>query len=215
MDLEKIPAQISPDGVILGCSLGEYIQSLSEEEVVDWNPSQRELLLPDRIGDPDVTEKVGIIFQRILTQARSTDPLRFLKNRADFSEVLLLVTDFCRNTARARLKLEFGSERHYCDLACTYVQEHLAEPIRVGDVASSIGISYSYLHKLFARHMEMPLVEYINRERILLVKQLIYDYNITLEEAGMSVGIHDTKYLSRLFHRYVGMSVTEYRRAHK
>jgi len=35
--------------------------------------------------------------------------------------------------------------------------------------------------------------------------------SMNLADAGAAVGIPDTKYLSRLFHRYTGMTVPEFR----
>ena len=214
-DLEMLPIRISPEGVVLGCSLGELLEELSHEGVLVWNPSTRELLTPYSVEDPEAREKLAAVFSRILAQARSTDPVRYLKNRMDFSKMMLLLAEYCRSTAMACLKMENSRERHYCDLACAYVQENLSRQIRAAEVAESIGISYSYLHKLFARNMGMPLVEYINRERIRLATQLLLDYGCSLSDAGEAVGIPDTKYLSRLFHRFTGMTVTEFKKQHK
>ncbi len=214
-DIERIPASISPEGVILACSLGEILEELSDESTLAWNPSTRELLASPTVDDPEVREKLAAILTRILAQARSADPVRYLKNRMDFSELLLLLTEYSRGAAMTRLKVENSRERHYCDLACAYVQENLSRQIRAAEVAESIGISYSYLHKLFARNMDMPLVEYINRERIRLATQLLLDYGCSLSDAGEAVGIPDSKYLSRLFHRFTGMTVTEFKKQHK
>lgn len=215
VDVEKVPATFSPDGVILGCSLGELQGVLCDEGAAAWNPPARELLMPNSVEDPEIREKIAAIYVRILAQARSNDPLRYLKNRMDFSELLLLLTEYCRSCATAHLQLKNTREQYLCDMACAYVQEHLSENVRVGDVAKNVGISYSYLHKLFARNMGMPLVEYINREKILLAAQLLQDYACSLSDAGEIVGIPDSKYLSRLFHRFTGMTVTQFKKQHK
>ena len=59
--------------------------------------------------------------------------------------------------------------------------------------------------------MDMSIVEYWNRSRIHKVEQLITVGGMTLIEAGDAVGIGDVKYLSRLFHRYTGMTAQEFR----
>ena len=38
-----------------------------------------------------------------------------------------------------------------------------------------------------------------------------YDY--TVSEAGLQVGYNDANYISRIFKRYYGMTVTEYKRS--
>ena len=52
-------------------------------------------------------------------------------------------------------------------------------------------------------------------EKIAQVQELVSAFGQTLEEAGSTVGIKDTKYLSALFRKYTGMTVTEFRRAGK
>ena len=47
----------------------------------------------------------------------------------------------------------------------------------------------------------------------ILAEQLLLENNLTPEAAGEQVGIHDIKYLSRLFRRYSGMTITEYLRS--
>ena len=92
-----------------------------------------------------------------------------------------------------------------------HVAEHLDERIQVEDVAKHLCISYSYLSKLFSRHMGLSLIEYINREKVAQVQELVASYGQTLEEAGKAVGITDSKYLSSLFRKHTGMTVTEFR----
>ena len=61
----------------------------------------------------------------------------------------------------------------------------------------------------------MTLVEYIHRSKLQQVVHLLIDAELTLAEAAESVGIASTKYLSRLFRRYMGMSATEYKKMHR
>ncbi len=198
--------------VIIGCRLGDLLGELSESAVMLWNPVQRELLVPTVVRDCKICESIGIVVTHILEQTCSVDPSRFLKNRADFSELFVVLSEYCFVAAKAQLGRESTQQCRFCELACNYVRDHIAETIRVSDVARNVGISYSYLHQLFAKIMGMPLVEYINREKIRLVAQLLQDDNYNLARAGEAVGIRDTKYLGRLFHRHTGVSVVEFKK---
>ena len=62
--------------------------------------------------------------------------------------------------------------------------------------------------------MGMPLMEYIHRTKLQQVVHLIMDGGADLRQAADAVGIASTKYLSRLFRQYMGMSVTEYKKIH-
>ena len=56
---------------------------------------------------------------------------------------------------------------------------------------------------------------YINRSKIRLVQHHITAEKMTLHQAGQAVSIPEPKYLSRLFRRYTGISVQEYRRIYE
>ena len=57
----------------------------------------------------------------------------------------------------------------------------------------------------------MTLMEYVNDQRIMKVREMLAASDISSAKAGEAVGIQDPKYLSRLFRRYTGMTITEYR----
>ena len=56
-------------------------------------------------------------------------------------------------------------------------------------------------------------MEYINRSKLSYMMILIRRYGYTLAQAGKHVGFTDVNYISRIFKRYYGMTVTEYKRS--
>ena len=56
------------------------------------------------------------------------------------------------------------------------------------------------------------MMEYINRRKLSYMLELIRRYGYTLAQAGEHVGFGDANYVSRIFKRYYGMTLTEYRR---
>ena len=83
----------------------------------------------------------------------------------------------------------------------------------MGDVASAIGVSKNYLTNVFSSTEGIPLMEYINRSKLSYMMVLIRRYDYTLAQAGKHVGFTDVNYISRIFKRYYGMTVTEYKRS--
>lgn len=99
----------------------------------------------------------------------------------------------------------------YARRAMAYIARNLHRSIRVEEIASDADISPGHLSRLFRETAGCTLVDYINRAKIDRVKELILAKDLTLREAGEQVGIPDENYLSRLFHRYAGMTVREFR----
>ena len=103
--------------------------------------------------------------------------------------------------------------RRYCLRAKAYVSEHISRRITITDIADAIGISKNYLTNVFSGTEGIPLMEYINRSKLSHMLVLIRRYNYTLAQAGKQVGFTDVNYISRVFKRYYGMTVTEYKRS--
>ncbi len=215
---DRTMAHTSPDPVLqklfLRLSASEPPVPMTAEEVVRWQPQTSEALLPVRLTDPAVCKKAARIIERIAAQRGSTDPAHFLKNRMCFSELMVLLMEAGIDQARSCIR-STNHERKYCDLACAYISDHLRERIRAQDVASYAGISYNYLSKLFPRHLGMRLAEYINREKVRYVERLLADGVKNQTELADAVSVEDIKYFRRLFRRYSGMTITQYRNSLK
>lgn len=102
----------------------------------------------------------------------------------------------------------------YVRRADKYISEHISEKITVSDIASELQISRGYLSKAFKDVTRQTLIEYINCVKINRIRELMATKHLSLKESGESVGIYDENYLSRLFKKYTGMTVNEYRILH-
>lgn len=128
-----------------------------------------------------------------------------------FDMLAVLTEETCR-----RVLLEQGtlspSGLRYARHAVRYVADHLSEPIRVADVAASLGIGVSYLSNLFKSYTGKNLIRFINEMKVERLKSLLTTQRLTLREAAESVGLADENYAGRLFKRYTGQSVREFQR---
>ncbi len=99
----------------------------------------------------------------------------------------------------------------YCQRAMDYIAQHLTEHIAVGEIAGELGISAGYLSTLFHSYTGRTLVTYINQLKLSRVRELMKGRGLTLREAGEAVGLEDEHYLSRIFHRYLGVTARSLR----
>ena len=100
---------------------------------------------------------------------------------------------------------------HYIK-ALNYISEHLSE-VTLEDAAGAASISKGYLEALFREH-GTTFVGHLNALRVSRAGQLMLAKGITARYAAEQVGIDDPKYFSRLFRRYNGMSIREFRAQH-
>ena len=105
-----------------------------------------------------------------------------------------------------------GNRRH-CARAKVFISQNINRRLTVSDVAESVGVSKNYLTNVFSSSEGITLMEYINRSKLSYMTVLIRRYGYTLAQAGKHVGLTDVNYISRIFKRYYGMTVTEYKRS--
>ena len=189
------------------------LQPMTEDDVRRWIPTMGEAIIVTRITDARVVAELEKHIKSAVRLYRSERRDRFLAVQCEIMHILQLMTDYAviraheESSARSRLN-------EHCRLACDYVATHLSHPIREEDIAKTLGISSTYLSRLFSCSMGMTLTEYIHRAKLQQVCHLLLDRSSTLQQAADAVSISSTKYLSRLFRQYMGMSVTEYKKVH-
>jgi len=185
---------------------------IAEEEVANWFSGRNQAILPDHVTDPAVCQQIAARLKPTIGQFRSDDVARGLAMRACLYDCLAILTRYAVARAKSKQQQLLKQRSVYTVRACAYIGEHLQERIRMEDVAAYACVSYTHLKTLFLRDMNMTILDYINRSKIRLVEKYITVDRMTLEQAGAAVGLPTPKHLSRLFHRYTGMTVQQYRR---
>ena len=193
---------------------GEEPKPISGEDVIRWRPRHNIAILPCCVTEPAVCRRISELMKKYLKHRSSSSPDRYLLNRFVFSEILAVMTMESIRQARRHHISEGDAGQRYCALARIYISDHLHEKIRVEDIARQVGISYNYLSQQFTSNTGLTLVEYINREKIRLVQELLITDHLSPEEAGAAIGVEDVKYLRRLFRKFTGMTITEYTKMH-
>jgi AraC-like DNA-binding protein len=93
-----------------------------------------------------------------------------------------------------------------------HVERHLAERIRLADLAALVYLQPTYFSNLFSATMGVPPMRYLNRRRVERARALLWLAERSIEEVARAVGFSDQFYFSRVFSRETGLSPSEYRR---
>ncbi|MBQ0166241.1 MAG: helix-turn-helix domain-containing protein [Treponema sp.] len=94
--------------------------------------------------------------------------------------------------------------------ALSYIQEHFAEPIRLSSVSETIGVSDSYLSRLFTEYMRTGFSDYVTTVRINKAKNLLGG-NLNIREVAYTCGFQDANYFIRQFRKQTGMTPGQYK----
>lgn len=125
-----------------------------------------------------------------------------------YAEISRVTLQICLQNTGDRIA---PSGEIYVQRAIQYIHENLHRHISVTEIANELHISSHYLGALFKNSLGQTPVEYINTLKIEKVKELLSIQQMTLRQAAEQVGVSDVNYLSRLFRKYAGITVREFR----
>lgn len=87
-----------------------------------------------------------------------------------------------------------------------FIKKNLTRPIGPPEVCAHCGISASYASRLFRRHLNMTMTEYINSEKLSYAWELMCNTGLSQKEIADYLGYCDVYYFSRRFKRKFGKS---------
>jgi AraC-like DNA-binding protein len=87
-----------------------------------------------------------------------------------------------------------------------YIHEHLTEKIAVDTLTRKAYLSRNMFFKWFKEQFGITPLEYINRERIKLAKQLLSDSRNSIGDVSLQCGFADVNYFVRLFKKAEGIT---------
>jgi AraC-like DNA-binding protein len=94
-----------------------------------------------------------------------------------------------------------------------FIRVHIAEPLRVGDLARHVGLSVSAFAHAYPKLAGEPPYRTIVRLKIEAAKRLLVDESLTVKETASRLGYSTEFQFSRAFKRFEGTAPTPYVRA--
>ena len=108
-----------------------------------------------------------------------------------------------------------GPERHPMlgiGRVLSYMEQHLADRVRVGDLARVAAMSESTLTRRFRDILGRPPADYLLNLRIRKAAEFLPQYDLRVTDVAFRCGFNDSNYFSRQFRRLMGQSPRAFRR---
>jgi len=104
-----------------------------------------------------------------------------------------------------------GLPPHKLQKVLSYIDEKLAEPVGVRELASQVHMSPFHFARRFKQAVGTPPHAYITQVRIERAKRLLSSTSLPLLEVATRVGYRTQAHFTGVFHRYVGTTPRAYR----
>lgn len=92
-----------------------------------------------------------------------------------------------------------------------YIATHFATEITREEIADALGVSPSYVSRVFRRYTGMSLWDYVNSFRITRARELLEHSDMTVTEIAFAAGFNEPAYFSRMFRKFTGKSPRDFR----
>ncbi len=134
----------------------------------------------------------------------------------DITQILIYRNHAIEELAkRVREKKEKRHTSSYTQQCQDYVYRHYREKIYLDDIAGSLGISSSYLSRLFKKEAGTSLQDFINDVRVERAANLLIYSDEKLSGIAEYVNFPSQSYFGKIFKQKMQMSPKRYRELHK
>jgi two-component system response regulator YesN len=116
------------------------------------------------------------------------------------------------DTLKTLLNLKPSGHPDIIEKARQYILDNLERHISLRDVAAHVCISPSYLSTVFKKEYHRNLIDYINLIKMERACELLRQRKYRIYEISYKVGFDNAYYFTRVFHRHMGLSPSEYKK---
>lgn len=103
------------------------------------------------------------------------------------------------------------SNNQYVNKAIQYIYDNIGQPLRLNDISKHIGISESYLSRLFKNSVNTSINQFITTIKIKQASHYLQYTNLTIQTIAHRLGYVDSYYFSRVFKKEIGIPPRKFR----
>lgn len=105
------------------------------------------------------------------------------------------------------VRLSMATENPLVAQVADYIEQHLAQPFTLGDLADGIGLNRFYLGRAFKARTGVTPMDFVKRKRVEhALGMLATDPGFSLRIVAARAGVTDDAQLRRLLKRYTGLN---------
>lgn len=144
---------------------------------------------------------------------RSASPEYFKRQLPHLNH--LIFEECARVIACQEMKPQPSEHQHHAALVRDiqrYVRENLETDLSIESIGHEFHLSRRHLTRIFKAVTDETLLEFTNRTRVEAAARLVSNTALSILDVSLAVGLHSPSYLTRLFHRHLGVSPSELRK---
>ena len=118
-------------------------------------------------------------------------------------------------TELVRRAKEASSSQSYVEACKAYIERNLRKNLQVGDIAPAIGLSRTYLSRLFHQTEGITVQQYVQKEKCRHAAQMLQYSDYSISQIAQYFGFSSQSYFGTCFQAWYGMTPNAYRHANR
>lgn len=200
-ELKKALLGLTPDYAEIG-DLSEESRKENEYLVVSVITLMTRAAVAGGASTETAHELGDVYLKRLMKAVLRNEPFLGLSYNAMF--------EFTELVKHAR---ESKSSSFYVDACKDYIEKNLRKNLQVGDIAPAIGLSRTYLSRLFHQEEGITVQQYIQKEKCRHAAQMLQYSDYSISEIAQYFGFSSQSYFGSCFQTWYGMTPNAYRKA--
>ena len=191
------------DGNTDGVAAGSHNEMNTSHGAEDYSAATKDISAAPGDGAGDVADSS--------TSADDSDSL----NSAALSGDALLSGSSAEHAAAVQLDASDSAAPlpKMIEKALQYLDKHIYEDIFVANIAKDVGCSGEHLSRLFKKHCNITLMEYVTKERISIAKDMLMHSNCKVREIALVLRFSSVAHFCNVFREIDGLTPSEWREA--
>lgn len=116
---------------------------------------------------------------------------------------------------RSGLEERFGTQVRPVLSSIELIENHIADPLTLEQLARLVGMSSRHLNRLFQREIGTSVMKFCRNTRLEIARKLIESSSLTTNEILQATGFSSPVHFSRAFSEQFGLPPTSYRKGKK
>jgi AraC family L-rhamnose operon transcriptional activator RhaR len=199
--------------IVYNCIFHQQIfDKIMKNESHMWTSSDKDELQAlqrekDWLVHRESFEEIAVLMNQLYAEFSDNKPARRMML---FSYLLQLFVRLARSK-HGLPSAESMPLRSRLDIVLEDIQERLADPPSLSEIAAQINISTRQFHRLMKKATGQTYIEYIHSKRIQKCCDLLKRTDDKISEVAEQTGYKDMKYFHALFKRKTGLSPRQFR----
>lgn len=158
-----------------------------------------------------VSKYIGGLDNSFYNSEIQSTTLKSLFEKDSFEDIRKYMADYITSSVCFIKSLKETTTGRVVENAKRYIEGHYSEDITLNKMSDILYVHPTYLCKLFKEKTGENFIDYLIRVRVEKAKQLLSDLSLKIYEISEMVGYESSKYFSKVFKEFVGVTPKEYR----